>query len=174
MTSFRTHRSTRVSPASYAHNLSFGTPGNDREKYWEQLYEGVPLQAPAANKWGRPHSQNLTNSLKRTMVIDWFRLLLGCLGRAGRHRRTGRESLRSQPDSYSNRVSPADFNVSIQISVGLHHADRFPSDGAYPRPSGRGIAPVQRIKLTRLLDGHRAATRPTCNQQSDQAVRSRP
>jgi len=48
------------------------------------------------------YSSQLRNRFyENRAVIDWFRLLLGCLGRAGRHRRTGRESLCPQPDSCS-------------------------------------------------------------------------
>ena len=46
---------------------------------------------------------------------DWFRLLLGCLGRAGRHRRTRWESLCPQPDSSHIRRLPATSKHGLEI-----------------------------------------------------------
>jgi hypothetical protein len=78
-------------------------------------------------------------------VIDWFRLLSHCLGRAGRHRRTGTESLFSTPIPPFTVVGLQLKNVGCEISDNMKPWLAFRSDGAYPRPEGRGIAPVPLI-----------------------------
>ena len=65
-------------------------------------------------------------------------------GRTGRLRRTVRNPLRSDRFLSSNRVA-CQLNVGIPKLRVLSNVGFLPSDGAYPRPEGRGIAPVQRI-----------------------------
>lgn len=66
-------------------------------------------------------------------------------GRTGRLRRTVRNPLRSDRFLPTNTTA-CHLNASIPKLRALSNSDLLPSNGAYPRRSRRGIAPVQHIK----------------------------
>ena len=73
---------------------------------------------------------------------DWFRLLSHCWGRAGRLRRTGRNSLRSDRFLLLDAMA-CHLNSTVENSdQACEQWTASQSDGAYPRPEGHGIAPV--------------------------------
>ena len=76
---------------------------------------------------------------------DWFRILSHCFGRTGRLRRTVRNPLRS--DRFLS-VNTAACHLNAPVGNSGQAFERWSvslSDGAYPRPEGRGIAPAPPI-----------------------------
>jgi len=78
-------------------------------------------------------------------------------GRTGRLRRTVRNPLRSDRFLPVRRVA-CHLNAGILKLKMLVNVDCLPSDGAYPRPEGRCIAPAPRI--TRDLTKEASSGRP--------------
>ena len=71
-------------------------------------------------------------------VIDWFRLLLGCLGRAGRHRRTG--GSRSVPTRFLLLLrGVCHFNVRTEISGWLSNRRCERSCRIHPAAEAAGV-----------------------------------